>query len=202
MRRHARTPVLTTVALLGTSALTVSLLPAPAQAGPRTSRVSGALTASVSHPGGSVAVVGKVKDKGKHRRTVVLEQKVASYTRQAQTPRFGKIRDGRLDKGDMVFVSPATTSAAPAAAPIAPAPKPAAPAGPDAATHWNTIKDSRDIGAFREFLTRFPRSESVCRSVIIFSSAGTAGGCSGSSGARRFSAQAGAVPGNCGGDRG
>jgi hypothetical protein len=82
MRRHARTPVLTTVALLGTSALTVSLLPAPAQAGPRPSRVSGALTASVSHPGGSVAVVGKVKDKGKHRRTVVLEQKVASGWRK------------------------------------------------------------------------------------------------------------------------
>jgi hypothetical protein len=90
MRRHARTPVLTTVALLGTSALTVSLLAAPADAGPRRTRVMGDLTATVSHPGGAVVMVGRVKDKGKHERTVVLEQKIASGWRKV-----GKTRTSR-----------------------------------------------------------------------------------------------------------
>jgi hypothetical protein len=39
-----------------------------------------------------------------------LEDKVTSYTRRAQTPRFGTIRDGRLDKGDIIFLSPAASA--------------------------------------------------------------------------------------------
>lgn len=32
-----------------------------------------------------------------------LQTNVSNYTREAQTPQYGKIRDGRLDKGDFVF---------------------------------------------------------------------------------------------------
>lgn len=82
MHRLTRTPVLAAVAMLSTSVLTVSLLAAPAEAAPRKSRVSGQLTATVSNPGGSVAMVGQVKDKGKQKRTVVLEQKIATGWRK------------------------------------------------------------------------------------------------------------------------
>jgi len=35
-----------------------------------------------------------------------LEDRVTDYSRRAQTPRYGRIRDPDLDKGDFVFVSP------------------------------------------------------------------------------------------------
>lgn len=35
-----------------------------------------------------------------------VEDKVANYSRRTQTPRYGKIRDPKLDQGDMVFVLP------------------------------------------------------------------------------------------------
>lgn len=90
MRRLTRTPVLATVAMLSTSALTASLLAAPAEAAPRRSRVSGTLSASVSHPGGAVVMTGVVKDKGKQKRTVVLEQRIASGWRKVD-----KVRSSR-----------------------------------------------------------------------------------------------------------
>ncbi|MFC7359459.1 hypothetical protein [Nocardioides astragali] len=90
MRRVTRTPVLATVAMLSTSVLTASLLATPAEAAPRGTRVSGALSATVSHPGGVVVMAGTVKDKGKQRRTVVLEQKIASGWRKVD-----KVRSSR-----------------------------------------------------------------------------------------------------------
>ena len=90
MRRLTRTPVLATVAMLSTSVLTVSLLAAPAEAASRKSRVSGALSATVSNPGGVVVMAGTVKDKGKQKRTIVLEQKIASGWRK-----IDKVRSDR-----------------------------------------------------------------------------------------------------------
>lgn len=87
MHRLTRTPVLAAVAMLSTSALTVSLLAAPAEAAPRKTRISGTLTATASNPGGSVAMTGTVKDKGKHKRTVVLEQKIATGWRKVDKVR-------------------------------------------------------------------------------------------------------------------
>lgn len=77
MHRLTRPPVLAAVAMLSTSVLTVSLLATPAEAAPRRTRVSAALSATFSNPGGVVVMSGYVKDKGKHRRRVVLEQKIA-----------------------------------------------------------------------------------------------------------------------------
>ncbi|MCP9493464.1 MAG: caspase family protein [Pyrinomonadaceae bacterium MAG19_C2-C3] len=37
-----------------------------------------------------------------------LQDKVTNYTRESQTPQYGKIRDARLDRGDFVFLSPST----------------------------------------------------------------------------------------------
>lgn len=82
MHRSIRTPALAAAAMLSTGALTFSLLAAPAEAAPRRTRVSASLTATASNPGGSVAMTGYVKDKGKHRRAVVLEQKIAGGWRK------------------------------------------------------------------------------------------------------------------------
>ena len=82
--------------MLSTSALTVSLMAAPADAAPRTTRVSGTLTAAVANPGGSVAMVGTVKDKGKQKRTVVLEQKIASGWRKVDKTKSTRAGDYAL----------------------------------------------------------------------------------------------------------
>ena len=90
MRRPTRTPVLAAVAMLSTSVLTVSLLAAPADAALGRTRLSGTLSADLSNPGGVVVMSGTVKDKGKQRRTVVLEQKIASGWRKVD-----KVRSSR-----------------------------------------------------------------------------------------------------------
>jgi hypothetical protein len=82
MRRLSRSPVLSAVAMLSAGALTVSLVAAPAEAAPRRTRVSATLSASTTNPGGVVVVSGTVKDKGKTKRTVVLEQKIATGWRK------------------------------------------------------------------------------------------------------------------------
>jgi tetratricopeptide (TPR) repeat protein len=41
-----------------------------------------------------------------------LEDKVANYSQGTETPRYGKIRNPKLDKGDFVFVLPSSRSAA------------------------------------------------------------------------------------------
>ena len=82
MHRPTRTPVLAAVAMLSTSVLTASLLAAPAEAAPRKTRLSASLSTSLANPGGAVVISGTVKDKGKQKRTVVLEQKIASGWRK------------------------------------------------------------------------------------------------------------------------
>jgi hypothetical protein len=73
--------------MLSAGALTVSLVASPAEAAPRRTRVSATLSASVTNPGGVVVVSGVVKDKGKTRRTVVLEQKIATGWRKVAKAR-------------------------------------------------------------------------------------------------------------------
>ncbi len=87
MHRSIRTPALAAVALFSTGALTLSLLAAPADAAPRPTRVSAALSATVSNPGGVVVMSGYVKDRGAHRRAVVLEQKIAGGWRTVSKAR-------------------------------------------------------------------------------------------------------------------
>ena len=90
MRRDLRPSVVATVAMLSTSALTAALLASPSEAAPRRTEVTAALSADLANPGAPVVVSGKVKDKGRTKRTVVLEQKVASGWRKV-----GKTRSAR-----------------------------------------------------------------------------------------------------------
>jgi hypothetical protein len=62
-----------------------------------------------------------------------LEDAVTDYTRRTQTPRWGKIRDPALDRGDIVFLSPRAARTGPREVAAAPATSPmrgeSAPAG-------------------------------------------------------------------------
>ncbi len=86
-----------------------------------------------------------------------LEKQVTSYTQGAQTPRYGKLRDPLLDKGDFVFAL--------GTAPDVPetVPEPVRPSqGSGGSSHaielayWDTIKDSKDRDLFDAYLKKFP----------------------------------------------
>ncbi len=75
---------------------------------------------------------------------------MSNYTRNAQTPRHGKMRDPELNKGDFVF---RLASARPGGG-VSLA-TPAASVDRDA-LFWNSIKDSNDADMFQEYLRQHP----------------------------------------------
>ncbi|MCP5374135.1 MAG: hypothetical protein H6907_20560 [Hyphomicrobiales bacterium] len=81
-----------------------------------------------------------------------LETNVTNYSRRAQTPQYGKLRDPLLDRGDFVFV---TGKAAP---PLAKAPAAAsAPAATDRETvFWQSVRDSDNPALYRAYLEQYP----------------------------------------------
>jgi formylglycine-generating enzyme required for sulfatase activity len=80
-----------------------------------------------------------------------LHRKVVHYTRNAQTPQYGKLRDALLDQGDFVF-----PLRQPEPAPPKPAPSPVIPPGPDpAAAMFVVVQDSEDPVELEEFLKHF-----------------------------------------------
>lgn len=94
-----------------------------------------------------------------------LESKVTNYSRRAQTPQYGKLRDPILDKGDFVFalarpsLPPAAGAATPAPlAPAAPAATPAAPADREV-VFWQSIQASTNAATFEEYLRQFPKGQ-------------------------------------------
>ena len=90
-----------------------------------------------------------------------LEDKVTNYSNRAQTPRWGKIRNPNLDKGDFVFVMPKTTP--PRVATVEPTPPRAAPAAGQVDplfiewTYWDTIKNSNNPEDFKAYLKDYPQ---------------------------------------------
>lgn len=83
-----------------------------------------------------------------------LEQSVTNYTRRAQTPQYGKLRDPHLDKGDFVFVLPDRTR------PTAGSPPPPPPGSlpridPDAMA-CAALQTARSATAFEAYLAEFP----------------------------------------------
>jgi tetratricopeptide (TPR) repeat protein len=90
-----------------------------------------------------------------------LENTVTNYSRRAQTPRWGKIRDPRLDKGDFVFVVPGQ----PASGVIQPTPErhdsPAANRTSIEIEFWRTIQDSANPEDFKAYLKKYPAGEFV-----------------------------------------
>ncbi len=79
-----------------------------------------------------------------------IEESVTNYTRRAQTPQYGKIRDPILDKGDFIFVSPKVEITIK---------REAASATDQAAielAYWNTIKDTKSVDAYQAYLDEYP----------------------------------------------
>ncbi|MDT5263228.1 MAG: hypothetical protein QOC61_2232 [Acidobacteriota bacterium] len=90
-----------------------------------------------------------------------LQDKVVNYSRNAQHPQYGKIRNPNLDKGDFVFALPNTLKTPKNTAGANPTPaKPASPARVDAAaielSFWESIKNSTDVEDFKAYLKAYP----------------------------------------------
>ena len=77
---------------------------------------------------------------------IYLSGKVSRDSREAQTPRYGKINDARLNIGDMVFVLPA--------APVVVTPTNTSEAFELA--FWNSINASRSAQDFDAYLEQYP----------------------------------------------
>lgn len=90
-----------------------------------------------------------------------LEDTVINYTRGAQTPQYGKIRDPLLDKGDFVFFLPKRA----ATTPVTPLDVTNAPARLDALTvelsYWDSIKGSKDPAQYQAYIDRYPKGQFV-----------------------------------------
>jgi uncharacterized caspase-like protein len=84
-----------------------------------------------------------------------LEDTVSNYTKGAQTPPWGKIRNPSLDKGDFVFVLPEPSLRQ--AVSSAPVTKPT-PLDPKLIelTYWESIKDSKNPEDFKAYLEAYP----------------------------------------------
>jgi uncharacterized caspase-like protein len=82
-----------------------------------------------------------------------LEDRVTNYSRQTQTPQYGKIRDPSLDKGDFVFAL--------ASAPARPAPAPSVAIDPVAAelSFWNDVKASGSADELNAYLATYPKGQ-------------------------------------------
>ncbi|MET0624300.1 MAG: caspase family protein [Pyrinomonadaceae bacterium] len=91
-----------------------------------------------------------------------LQDKVINYSRNAQHPQYGKIRNPNLDKGDFVFALP-KAAATPAPTVATGTPTPAPPARVDAAAvelaFWDTIKNSNDPEEYKDYLAKYPNGQ-------------------------------------------
>ena len=91
-----------------------------------------------------------------------IEESVTNYTRRAQTPQYGKIRDPYLDKGDFVFINPKmeiiinvpgkeTANTAPTSGQLDPA--------AIELSYWETIKGTNDPETYKAYLDEYPEGK-------------------------------------------
>jgi hypothetical protein len=80
-----------------------------------------------------------------------LQDKVVNYTRSAQHPQYGKIRNPNLDKGDFVFETAAVAGNGAAKAGERPVDQLAVELA-----YWDAIKNSSDPGEYESYLRQFP----------------------------------------------
>lgn len=86
-----------------------------------------------------------------------LSDRVANLTLSRQTPRYGKLRDKDLDRGDFVFVLPAKAWRPPATASATSAPASASASATDKETlFWQSIHNSTNPAAFEAYIGQFP----------------------------------------------
>jgi tetratricopeptide (TPR) repeat protein len=83
-----------------------------------------------------------------------LEERVTHYTKGMQTPRWGKIRNQYLDKGDIVFPLP-RPQATPGPRPTPPPPT----AKVDELRLWIKVSESRDLKDIEAYLRQYPEGE-------------------------------------------
>ena len=87
-----------------------------------------------------------------------LDGKMSNYTKNRQTPRFGKLRSPEFDKGDFVFALPArstkATAAKSASATTERSPAPSGGVTPDERV-WRVIQSSTDPDIFQTFIENF-----------------------------------------------
>ena len=85
-----------------------------------------------------------------------LQEKVSNYSRDAQTPQYGKIRDAKLDRGDLVFE--VVKSSQPGGAGNS-----SAGGTSDRSVieleYWRTIQNSTDPEDFKAYLKKYPNGE-------------------------------------------
>jgi formylglycine-generating enzyme required for sulfatase activity len=86
-----------------------------------------------------------------------LSGRVASDTRDTQTPRYGKIRDARLNVGDVVFVLPKPEAPKPPALADPPRPDPLSAE----IAFWTSIANSTNIRNFDAYLEQYPNGQFV-----------------------------------------
>jgi len=84
-----------------------------------------------------------------------LSDRITNLTEQAQTPRYGKLRDPDFDRGDFVFLLPGhlTPEGETASLPSV------APAGQDAMveiTYWASVAASENPADFESYLQKYP----------------------------------------------
>jgi formylglycine-generating enzyme required for sulfatase activity len=90
-----------------------------------------------------------------------LQDKVINYSRSAQHPQYGKIRNPNLDKGDFVFALPKAPKPPLAVAGATPTPAPPTGVAPIAVelAFWDSVKNSSDPADFREYLKKYPAGQ-------------------------------------------
>lgn len=89
-----------------------------------------------------------------------LQDTVVNYSRNAQHPQYGKIRNPNLDKGDFVFALPkaAVVRTPPEAAKTTPTMQPVDPVAIELSL-WETIRNSTDPEDFKEYLEKYPQGQ-------------------------------------------
>ena len=87
-----------------------------------------------------------------------LQKTVVNYSRNAQHPQYGKIRNPNLDKGDFVFVLPMPTPQPEPSVISKEEPQPEKQLDVEA---WAMVEDSDDPENFRFFIEQFPDSPRV-----------------------------------------
>ena len=90
-----------------------------------------------------------------------IEEKVTNYTRRAQTPQYGKIRDPYLDKGDFVFINPRMEIIinVPGKQNVKRAkPREVDPAAIEL-SYWDAIKGTNDSEVYQAYLDEYPTGQ-------------------------------------------
>lgn len=85
-----------------------------------------------------------------------LQKTVVNYSRGAQHPQYGKIRNPRLDKGDFVFQLGKPRAVAAVKPPISPPPAPVRTIDAEE-EFWREVKDSKVAADLDEYLMEFPK---------------------------------------------